>query len=65
MDDLQRQLDELSVKFKWQAEHENLTIAERISELEKLIEKLSDDEAIPYIHLYESYERFKRWGIDT
>lgn len=64
MDDLQRQLDELSIKFKWQAEHENLTLDERMVELEKLIETLPDNEAIPYVHLYQSYERFKRWGID-
>ncbi len=65
MDDLQRQLDELSIKFKWQAEHENLTLDERMSELKKLIEILPDDESIPYVHLYKSYERFKRLGIDT
>ncbi len=63
MDDLQRQLDELSIKFEWQENNKNLTTDERIENLKNLIDIL-DDEAYPYVKLYESYERFKRFGID-
>ncbi len=63
LNDLQRQLDELSVKFEWQEKHESLTIDEKIKELEKLINTLDEDKAYPYVNLYKSYKRFKRWGI--
>ena len=64
LDDLQRQLDELSIKFEWQENNKNLTTDERIENLKNLIDILDDDEAYPYVKLYESYERFKRFGID-
>lgn len=64
LDDLQRQLDELSIKFEWQENNKNLTTDERIENLKNLIDILDDDEAYPYVKLYENYERFKRFGID-
>jgi len=64
LDDLQRQLDELSIKFEWQENNKNLTIDKRIEKLKNLIDILDDDEAYPYVKFYETYARFKHLGID-
>ena len=64
LDDLQRQLDELFVKIEWQRKHESLSYDERMEKLISLINTLDDDEAYPYVKLYESYKLFKDLEID-
>lgn len=64
LNDLQKQLDELSIKFEWQEKNQNLTIDQRLQKLKELIDVLDDDEAYPYVKLYETYARFKHLGID-
>lgn len=62
--DIQKQLDELNIKLKWQEQHHDLDFNERIKELEKLIETLPDDEKLPYKNLIRAYQDFIKMGIE-
>lgn len=62
--DIQKQLDELNIKLKWQERHHDLDFNERIKELEKLIETLPDDEKLPYKNLIRAYQDFIKMGIE-
>ena len=62
--DIQKQLNELNIKLKWQEQQYDLDFNERIKELEKLIETLPDDEKSPYKSLIKAYQDFIKIGIE-
>ncbi len=62
--DIQKQLNELNIKLKWQEQQYDLDFNERIKELEKLIETLPDDEKLPYKSLIKAYQDFIKIGIE-
>lgn len=63
LDDLQRQLDELFIKFEWQEKHQDLDLNERIKEFEKIIVTLSSTEAEPYKNLLKTYKKWLIYGL--
>lgn len=62
--DIQKQLNELNIKLKWQEQQYDLDFNERIKELGKLIETLPDDEKLAYKSLIKAYQDFIKIGIE-
>ncbi len=58
LEDIQRQLEELHVKFKWQEDNKEFNLLEKISILEELIKTLPENEVLPYKKLLKAYKRF-------
>jgi len=60
-DDIERQKEELFIKFEFQREHEHLSYQERIDVLNELIPRLPEEKQKPYIDLIKFLENMIDW----